>query len=352
MMKAEQVDFFEKGILPTMRELLGHMGNDLPPDYEAEIFRARQTTGRFSFSTRVLPRWQTEHFGDTLRRNLVANGVGWGRNLVFLHQIRGIKSGNPHAGLDRLNSEAALVECLEQHGIDLDTVMRSGEWYVDVGVEIFSNLERCMAWRTDKHATLAEHVLQIPARDAHRITTLTSSKYQRDPASHLIGASGLRITPGIRAEGPLEVQYMQAYLTDKAIIYNPEHGRFGKYITAYQLLQGKGPDYIRSLYRLYRAATGNNRSSARLELRVPVRHAPDALLDLDPMVLCDCLLSFTVWEWWYVNCPLRLQVEYMSLKSASSTGFSRHGGRWHASILLTGRGRVPPIFVLLIRPSF
>ncbi|RXW21475.1 hypothetical protein EST38_g4370 [Candolleomyces aberdarensis] len=134
--KQEQVDFYEKGLLPTLQVLLEHRGGDLPPTYDAEMFRARLQSGKLSFTTRTLPDWQVQWFGDTLRRVLVANGVSWGANLVFLHQIRGMMNATHHFVLNAANGEAALDEFLDRIGLRLDTLLESGEWWVDVGAEV------------------------------------------------------------------------------------------------------------------------------------------------------------------------------------------------------------------------
>ncbi|RXW12648.1 hypothetical protein EST38_g13205 [Candolleomyces aberdarensis] len=236
----EQVDFYEKGLLPTLQELLLDRGGDLPPDYRAEMFRARQQSGKLALGTRILPADRLQDFGDTLRRYLAGNGVQWAENLVFLHEIRGVKNTSRHQ-FDFANADAALDDFLAKNGLQLYSLQETGQWYVDVGAEISSSQHRCMAWRTDQHHTLAKQVLQISNENAVRITQLSSSKYYRDPASHLIGASGFRITPGVRAEGCFKVQYFQAYLTDKSITSVKEANKFGKFITPEQLLKGKAP---------------------------------------------------------------------------------------------------------------
>ncbi|RXW13321.1 hypothetical protein EST38_g12530 [Candolleomyces aberdarensis] len=296
--KQEQVEFYEKGLLPTLQLLLEHRGGDLPPTYDAEMFRARQQSGKLSFTTRMLPDWQVEWFGDTLRRVLVTNGVTWGANLVFLHQIRGMKNATHHFVLDKQNGEVALDEFLDRVGLRLDILKESGEWWVDVGAEISSTQNRCLAWRTDKHASLVQLALNIQSRHAERITKLGSSKYYRDPASHLIGASGFRITPGVWAQGEFEAQYIQAYTTDKALTYALDNGKVSKYITPGQLLHGKGESYISGLYDVYRQGVDENFSTARIELRVPIEHAASALIYLDLDALRRCLLSFSSWVWW------------------------------------------------------
>ncbi|KAJ2914049.1 hypothetical protein MD484_g6374, partial [Candolleomyces efflorescens] len=296
--REEQAAFYEKGLLPTMQALLQHRGGDIPPTLDAEFFRARLTSGKLSFTTRVLPDWQVPLFADTLRANLAANGVEWGRNLVFLHQVRGMKNATHHSVVDPENGEAALDEFLDGIGLRLDTIKEWGDWWVDVGAEISSSEGECLAWRTDKHSDLVRLVVQTSEANARRITSLGSSKYYRDPASHLVAASGFRITPGVRAEGPFEVAYIQAYLTDKGLTYSLDNGRVSKSITPAQLVQGKGEQYISELYEVYRQASSQNFSTARVEARVPIHHASRVLINADMRCLAECLLKFPKIVWW------------------------------------------------------
>lgn len=295
--KEEQKDFYDKGLQPALNELLDNRGGDLPPDWEAEMFRARQQSGQLSFSTRILPSWHVKDFCNTLRRHLASNGIAWARDFVILHQIRGVKNATSHS-FDQDDARLALELFLSKNGLDYESIVDYGDWYVDVGAEIASTQQRCLTWRTDHHAALVELILEIPTHHATRITSLSSSKYYRDPAAHLIGASGFRITPGVRAQGWFEAQYMQAYLTDKAITYNPERGNFGKFITPAQLLNGKGESYITNLFHLYRGAAEKNFSAARVEVRVPIRHAFNVLVDTDLPKLAECLLSFPRGVYW------------------------------------------------------
>lgn len=286
-------------MLPALQELLDHRGGNLPPDHEAEMFRARKDNGQLVLGSRLLPSWRIAEFGDCLRRHLSEREVEWASNLVFLHQIRGVKDASGHH-FDKQNAEAALDSFLDENGLRLGMLQGEENWYIDVGFEVTSTQHQCFAWRTDHHATLARIMLRTTSQHAQRITTLGSSKYYRDPASHLIGASGFRITPGIRAQGPYEVQYIQAYLTDKSVVYTGGGNSMNhsKYITPAQLLQGKGKRYIGDLYHVYSESSQRNFSAARVEVRVPVKHACSTLLDFDWDKLRQCLLMFSQEDWW------------------------------------------------------
>jgi hypothetical protein len=117
---------------------------------------------------------------------------------------------------------------------------------------------------------------------------------------HLPAVSGCRITPGRHGRGAPGVEYLQLYTTDKSHIYRLDQGHHGKFITCTDILKGKGVDYSRHLYELYRNAADKTHSLARLEVRVPLLHAPTVLLNIDEDLLYESLLSFSPRIWWYV----------------------------------------------------
>jgi hypothetical protein len=292
----EQKLFYEKGLRPAIQHILGDISAEWPATYNDEMFRARGHNGQLSFQTKVVPQWKLHLLGDTIRYYLELNGSSWAKGLVFLHQIRGVKHSSFHS-FDTDSADKALRSFLQESNLH-HAVFGSGTWWVDVGIEISSPEKSCLSWRTDSHFHLVEAALEISANTACRITSVGSSKYTRDLVSHMPAVSGCRITPGPRACGPYDVQYFQAYSTDKALIYCQERGHSGKFITCTEVLKGKAKNYIQNLYNLYANAIDNNNSLARLEVRVPLCYATEVLLNLDDDLLQSSLVSFTQSIWW------------------------------------------------------
>jgi hypothetical protein len=152
---------------------------------------------------------------------------------------------------------------------------------------------------TASHHRLVGNALRIAPAVATRITTLGSSKYSRDIASHLPGVSGFRIEPGRRAEGPYQVAYLQSYTTDKSVTYHP-HGRsHAKEVTIRQAMGKEQPvPFLLDLYGAYEEAAKNISSNARLEARVPFRFAKEVLIDVDENIFLESLFSFSTRQWW------------------------------------------------------
>jgi hypothetical protein len=299
LMGTEEADFYNLGLRPTLQQLLQDRGGGVPPNHEAGMFTARKSGGHLSFPTQDLPIEQIPRFAACLRHNLTRNGVLWGQNIVFLHQIRGVKDANCHAPTEE-DAEEYMDRFLMTHGLDRD-LLSAATSYIDIGMELYHIRHLCCAIMTARHSHIVEAIAEISPDKAARITKITSSKYEMDPASGLIGASGFRITLGSQAEGRYSIAYMQAYLTDKAVTYSPENGHYGKAISALNIVKGKGEAFCGSLYRLYRSAMEENFSAVRIECRVPFQFANEVLVDFSRSRVARSLLCFERHEWWYVS---------------------------------------------------
>jgi hypothetical protein len=91
------------------------------------------------------------------------------------------------------------------------------------------------------------------------------------------------------------------YTTDKSITYRQDKGHHGKFITCQDVLAGKWEGYCSNLYDVYLAAIKDNFSLARIELRIPVRHAGEVLLGLEEETIRSWLVSFPPVVWWSVS---------------------------------------------------
>jgi hypothetical protein len=258
--------------------------------------RARGKDGTFSFQTKTLAGWHVGSLGNRIRRALTKNHVPWAEGLVFLHQIRGVKSSSGHTP-NREAAIASLDEFLDEHRLTVDC-RTEGHWWIDVGLEIASQDELCLAFRTDSHLHIVKEVLEISSRHADRITSLGSSKYIRDLTSHLTSVSGCRISPGARAQGPHQAVYLQMYTTDKSLTYRQDGSHFGKFLTGQDIIKNKADDFCRDLYNIYRDASTENYSLARVEVRVPLSSASDVLTRINIETFRNGLVAVDRVAWW------------------------------------------------------
>jgi hypothetical protein len=295
----DHTTFYEQGLLLAVKELCGDRAAEWPATYTDEMYRARGRNGTLSFQTKMIPDWKVGDLGTTIRSKLGDAGIPWARGIVFLHQIRGVKDSTIHS-VDDVSAEQAFTEFLRNEHLDENAILTGGSWWIDVGIQVTSTTQNCLAWRTDSHGQIVQQIFDIDLQNAVRMTSIGSSQYTRDMTSHLPQVSGCRIEPGVRGRGPFEVTYLQLYTTDKCVTYRQDQGHYSKYITCGDIIKGKASVFINGLYTAYRNAIDNNYSQARMEVRVPIHFATEVLLELDGNIICQGLVSFSPMEWWYV----------------------------------------------------
>lgn len=290
-------DFYDLGLRPAAVQLLGSQADEWPSNYGTEIFRAQGQGGTYQFQSKLVSHWHVAELGETIRGCLEANGCLWGIGMVFLHQIRGVKASTSHS-LERHASEQALAAFLNSNNLDHQRMLLSGSWWVDVGIEINSVIDSCLAWRTDSHYHITKAACNLQDVVAERITTPGSGSYARDLVSHLPAVSGCRIATAARSRGPFQVAYLQAYTTDKSLTYRHDQGHHGKFTTTIKALTGAATKYINDLYDLYNDAADTTSSLARLEVRLPLKYAALALLNLQEDLFRRSLVAIPRHTWW------------------------------------------------------
>ncbi|KXN84275.1 hypothetical protein AN958_12781 [Leucoagaricus sp. SymC.cos] len=303
MTERERAFWYERGLRPALEEISFMYASEWPATYETEVIRAQKQNGQHAWTSKMLPAKYIHGLTDRIRQQFSQNpmndpeDVAWASDFFVLHIIRGVKHATSHdltfddaySHLDLLFTDSQLAE-------DAGT---RGEWWIDIGLELQSAEGMCLQWTTSAHCHIVQQALQISENHAKRITKITSSKYTRDYASHLTEISGFHITPGTRAQGPFEAAYVQAYTTDKSVVYNTDGSHHAKFLTSKDALGPKQPSkLIKGIYTIYDKARKKNPSHARLEVRVPYKHATDVLLDVDLDILRDCVYAFHIRDWW------------------------------------------------------
>ncbi|RDB19057.1 hypothetical protein Hypma_014471 [Hypsizygus marmoreus] len=300
----ERAFWYENGMRPAIASLLGQsIASEWPATYETERIRAQKSRGGFAWGTKIIGRDVVDQLADRIRTELdenpfvAAHDIAWARNFFILHTIRGVKHSSFHR-VDATSAEYYLTEFIQEAHLSYE-VPEEGVWFVDVAIEISSDEGACLQWMTSTQHDVVQQALRISDEDAERISEPNSSKCDRDLVSHLTAISGFRITPGVRAQGEFEVAYLQAYTTDKSVLYNADSGHHAKFLTTKEAMGPTQPaKSITGIYTIYEEALKANSSSARLEARVPYQFATKVLLELEHDKLRDCLCSFTRQEWW------------------------------------------------------
>lgn len=305
---AERNTWYVNGLRPALRSLLGNsVLDEWPATCTTEAVRASRINGRHAWGSKILPQEILGELMDTVRDELgqdpfvdaADQSLAWAQDFFIMHTIRGVKHATSHQA-DTISAIHHLTQFFRDSQL-VEDANTMGQWYIDVGVQIFSDYERlqCLQWTTSSHPTIVAQALKIPMNHAERVTKIGSSKYSRDLASHLTAISGFRITPGVQAEGEFEAVYLQAYTTDKSVTYNPDGSHHAKFLTTVEALGSNQPcKTIEGIHEIFEKATETNGSSARLEVRVPYQFADEVLLEFDPIVLRSCLCAFSTHEWW------------------------------------------------------
>lgn len=308
-----QRDFYEKGLLPAMEMVNRHYASEWNPTYNAEKSRARRMNGTYSYQTKVVSALDVTHLGQCLRECLAENNVQWANGFFFLLNVRGTKTGYSHT----MSAEAAtgsLNSYLDSLGLkDIYIASQDAEfaaarglqddvWFADVGLELslrspLVDEEPCLVWRTDGHSHVMHEILGVTAATAERITTPTSGGYSRDMISHLPAVSGCRVELGVTSEGAYDAVYAQLYVTCKSLTYGPEGKNHGKAMSFLNAMSPGNP-FLPERYEQYKKAALRNSSHARMEIRVPLRHALSVLLDVDVDIMRKSLLSISRRTWW------------------------------------------------------
>jgi hypothetical protein len=296
----ERRTFYEKGLRPAIELLLPLNIQEWPATYDGELFRAKKHSGAVAYQTKMIPAEVVPLLVDYICQELMDNDIEWGDECFILHTIRGTKGASKHSQNEHA-AALALVEYLKRAHIPLESIVRDGQWWIDVGLEFSSAGGYCLQWTTTSHFHMVEETLQISGEHASRVTRLGSSKYNRDIVNHLPAISGCRIEPGVRAEGPYAAAYCQLYVSEKALTYNPEKGHHGKTITMSEAMGSIQPtSFTTGLYCVFLSARTNISSNARIEVRVPFQHATTVLQRISPQVIRSSLVAFTRDEWWWV----------------------------------------------------
>ncbi|KAJ8585642.1 hypothetical protein M405DRAFT_710294, partial [Rhizopogon salebrosus TDB-379] len=202
---------YEDGLRPCLEVLNPDTLTNWPVNYEGALTRAQKTDGRYQYSTRPFPAVMVERLGHELRRQLAAMHP-WARDMLFMVQIQGVKEANQHRPDDPDDAMESVFTLMN----DLDiALLQEPHCWIDVGLEI-SDPGHAFQWMTDAHHILISHFTSMTPHQAAGYVNRPARSYSRDVAAGLPHLSGFRATFELNRRDPV---YIQAYTTDKALIY-------------------------------------------------------------------------------------------------------------------------------------
>ena len=267
---------YKECVRPALEIAYPHAANNWPHSYETEVRRARGNDGFLAYTARHIPAQYQQRFSMELMQRL--NTIDECKGAFFYITLRGVKDDyrhNPYSEEER----TARLEALRDAFFDADR-FQTGEWLVDVAVEIRMPEQSVLHLENKMHSTVSE-ALDIPDYPALQLVNRTSTEISL--TASLTGLAGLRmgIPMGIQ-RGPFKVSYIQLYQTDKNLLAKAvvKAGKklatsidIKKFLTTkYKTADGNPTAFERcqDLLDVYHEAAENQyKSHARTEVRVP-----------------------------------------------------------------------------------
>ncbi|KAG1737036.1 hypothetical protein EDB19DRAFT_1637269, partial [Suillus lakei] len=270
-----------------------------PITYSAAMTLYRDQNGQFHFGTLDFPTHLLQPLGLKILELFQTQDKL--QDAFFVHELRGTKGISHH---DPHNSEqrcAALVGVL--HLFDMQLVQPQ-DWFVDIALEIRQE-GHVLQWLTKGHHRLLAFLLpSIPIKEIDAILA-SRSQYYCDLSAQLEDLGGFRAHPGSRGK-PDHVYYINIYTTDKSATYQLHKGIF-RHRKPWHLFPANIGRLSQDLERIAEQfricgdspTAGGLEGNARLEIRVPLSKAEDALSQMPHSLIQDALVSFKNPLFWY-----------------------------------------------------
>lgn len=267
-----------------------------PPSYKAYMALAKDRQGRLHLGTIDIHPDRLLRFSEEFLRQL--DRYPDLTDAFFVHELRGTKSACLHA----LDSDQEVDAALDGQLEFLDpTVVQTGDWHVDVGVEIRKE-GHVVQWLTSSHAQILQSVL--PHLNEDQIQQLkTSPKFQLDRAAQLKDFAGFRIVPHKRLATEGSPVYIQAYTTDKTPTYQLHNGIFQrrKPSELFPHSIGRLIEDIKKMEEIFQSCIRSDQEgTARLEVRIPLSQARHVLRDLPHDLVENATVCIPHETWWFV----------------------------------------------------
>lgn len=260
--------------------------------YEAELARASKGgSNKPEKSGRLIPHNKVPAFGRHLLQRI--QRLPWGKGAYFFLELRGTRGGAQHRPQNHRDKLDEYLSCINVDAIDKE------KFWIDVGHEIQAS-GHVLWWRRDAHVGLLAAVLGMERNDAVQLTN--SKHFYRDDACQLTEAAGFRLTLPKKTQEDLGVMYIQAYCTEKMVVYHPgNHTIHLDYI--YLLRPGLKEilHYSQMMEDIHEPSEKQKvAGNARLEVRVCLSKLRQeaGYLPLNNGQMRQALYQFPSKEWW------------------------------------------------------
>lgn len=292
---------YDQCLRPLVRDHMHNMASHWPASYASALSLYRDGRGRLHQGSLDVPAHILDVFGRAYLRKL-AQLRPYFADAYFVHEFRGWKGATVHDPIDELDRQLALQKITNILRMDkIDPAF----WYIDIGLE-FGLRDHIVTWCDSGHENVLAHCL--PSVNPGQISRIVDlSTFYVDHMMHLKDLTGFRYTPGVKGRAD-QVQYIQAYTTEKAMSYQLHSGLFSpldpkSLLTTenMKILIGKIEDMSKILFDCTADGDENRHSQegcARLEIRISISKALTALITVPTRILDYSLAALPAKTWW------------------------------------------------------
>ncbi|KZP14429.1 hypothetical protein FIBSPDRAFT_751853 [Athelia psychrophila] len=293
---------YDQALKPAVDEVSPMSAGRWPVTYAAALAGAtHRRTGQYHLGSVDIDALRLPAFATAFLVKLAA--IPGCEDAYFLHEIRGTKGQAVHNPADEDARWDALNHVLE--AVDRGAISQD-DWMVDVALE-YGKPGHVMQWLQQGHLSLLRVLLPSVATDAHLAKIIQGSAFGLDRAADLADFCGFRLVVP-RAALMDGVHYVNAYTTDKSQSYHLHPTFFTEHHPSELIgapLEKLLTDLV-EMSKIYAACRGKwdepdvvgSPGNARMEIRVPLRLAGDALISIPAAVLAASTVAVPVWTWW------------------------------------------------------
>jgi hypothetical protein len=286
---------YDKGLRPTVEELLRGQLTNWPVSYAAALTQYRGGRGRLHFSTIDIPAYCLNDFATLFLEKLsLHNDL---RDAYFLHELRGTKGSSTHDPETQFSRSAALndlTKFLDEDSLEPDN------WQIDVALNV----------HVDGHVThfltagcekMLAHVL--PGLTPAQVTKVTRNKrHYIDLAASLGDLGGFRNEPGSRGKRD-DVTYINAYCTEKTAIYQLHDNGIFRRRTGRDLFPGKLKPLLDDLLKIGNVFNQCSQedgldANARFEIRMTMSRCLDQHFTYPDRLVEQTIVAIPQAVWW------------------------------------------------------
>lgn len=299
--RSVMVEFYEKIILPSLRDIDYEHVNHWPVSYNHAEAKAKDRQGQYHFSTVEIPPASLAPLRRAMRRRMRA--FPHFSDSFFYHEVRGSKGGTHHDPSDNFAANDALAEIFS----DIDFAQLTDEdlehrWYVDCAFEV-ERPGHVVHWRSDMHHDILQYALPS-APDLAIRNLLKSESFKYDACAQLYDVAGFRAATTTIGRAD-KVRYINVYSTEKSLHYQLHRGVYNPIQVSELLPQG-----IKELHKrldkwteAFFEAIGNEdreplQASARFEVRVPAQICAATCRIVPHDLIEAACVSYPSRTWW------------------------------------------------------